>query len=169
MSRVIRISTRSHHEWRDALRSLGRGVERVQSGGALRAVLYRSRSWHRLPESWWSALDRIEGRIDAVVYSYDTPIAVRVILDGDRIWDMHAPTAWVIPDVRVSVTTSRHQNMIAAATGAFRMQNPAELVGLFCSGSEVAEIAVALWPEWTGTINSLVSAAERLAGEGVKS
>lgn len=41
---------------------------------------------------------------DFVVYSYATPIA----------W--HVGGAWIIPEVRYTVTTSRHQSLVRRAT-----------------------------------------------------
>lgn len=59
----------------------------------------------RLPEPWRSKF--VTRAFDAyVVLSYDTPIAW---------WD--ATTGWVIPDVKYSPTTSRHQSIVRLAVG----------------------------------------------------
>lgn len=59
----------------------------------------------RLPQQW---RDRFPSRVSEcyVVYSYRTPIAW---------WD--ATTGWVIPDVKYSPTTSRHQSIVRLAVG----------------------------------------------------
>ena len=166
MSKVVRIGTRSAVEWRNALARLGRGTQEVRSSGALRAELVgHHETWHGLPDAWADTLNRLGGRIDAVVYSYHAPIAVRVILDGGRIWDDSAPTAWVMPGFSWSVTTSRHQNLIEKATGALRTRNAADVVGVFCGSPAVAETAVALWPEWSGSVDELIITAQKLAEE----
>ena len=48
---------------------------------------------------------RDEHGIDYVVYSYGTPIAYRAELSGQ----------WIVPDVKHSVTTSKHQGTIRYA------------------------------------------------------
>lgn len=61
----------------------------------------------RLPERWRSKfLAAISATGTYVVLSYDTPIAW---------WD--ATTGWVIPDVKYSPTTSRHQSIVRLAVG----------------------------------------------------
>lgn len=61
----------------------------------------------RLPEPWRSKfLAAISASGTYVVLSYDTPIAW---------WD--ATTGWVIPDVKYSPTTSRHQSNVRLAVG----------------------------------------------------
>ena len=61
----------------------------------------------RLPEPWRSKfLAAISATGTYVVLSYDTPIAW---------WD--ATTGWVIPDVKYSPTTSRHQSNVRLAVG----------------------------------------------------
>lgn len=61
----------------------------------------------RLPEPWRSKfLAAISASGTYVVLSYDTPIAW---------WD--ATTGWVIPDVKYSPTTSRHQSIVRLAVG----------------------------------------------------
>lgn len=50
--------------------------------------------------------DRVRvGAVGYVVYSYGTPIA----------WHDDALNEWVIPDVKYSSTTSRHQNVVKGA------------------------------------------------------
>lgn len=58
-----------------------------------------------LPEPWKSKFVT-RAKEAYVVYSYNTPIAW---------WD--AATGWVIPDVKYSPTTSRHQSIVRLAVG----------------------------------------------------
>ncbi|MFM9442570.1 hypothetical protein [Streptomyces acidiscabies] len=88
--------------------------------GALSATDRRSYCVGRLPE-WWadryrSAADA--GRITYQVYSYSTPIA----------WVLDDDTA-VMPQVRYSATTSRHQGLLYALDlqpGCFPQDRPHE-------------------------------------------
>lgn len=57
----------------------------------------------RLPEPWREQF-YCRSRGDYVVYSYNTPIA----------W-WTPETGWVIPDVKYSPTTSRHQSIVRLA------------------------------------------------------
>lgn len=59
-----------------------------------------------LPSEWRTEFrDAFDaGSVEYVVVSYGTPIAWRV-LDG----------SWIIPDVKYSSTTSRHQNIVKGA------------------------------------------------------
>lgn len=60
-----------------------------------------------LPREYSDELaERVQlGAVGYVVYSYGTPIA----------WRDDAREHWVIPDVKYSSTTSRHQNIVKAA------------------------------------------------------
>lgn len=60
----------------------------------------------RLPRDHANAImiDYLSGQLDYIVYSYGTPIA----------WH-RADTGWTVPDVRYSVTTSRHQGVVRQA------------------------------------------------------
>lgn len=62
----------------------------------------------RLPEDWRQVFK--EDSPDYVVYSYATPIAWHVPDDGDD-----GGARWVIPDVKYSPTTTRHQNLVRTA------------------------------------------------------
>lgn len=53
----------------------------------------------------WAAVLRSES-VDYVVWDYATPIA----------WHVAGQADWVIPDVRYSKTTTRHQNLMRVAT-----------------------------------------------------
>lgn len=66
---------------------------------------------------------RKESRLEYVVYSYNTPIAYRMYTgraknpvyasNGKRVgWSDYV---WVVPDVRYSVTTSKHQGKVRTA------------------------------------------------------
>lgn len=62
----------------------------------------------QLPREWADGLqDAIhDGRVLYIVWSYETPIAwfVRSAINAQR-------SGWVMPDVRYSVTTSKHQSV----------------------------------------------------------
>ena len=60
----------------------------------------------RLPADHSTALmdSVVTGTVDYIVYSYGTPIA----------WH-RTDTGWAVPDVRYSVTTSRHQGVVRLA------------------------------------------------------
>lgn len=60
----------------------------------------------QLPEEWRQVFK--SQNVDYVVFSYATPIAWHVTGLGE--WN-----GWVIPDVRYSVTTSRHQGFARVA------------------------------------------------------
>jgi len=59
---------------------------------------------------------------DYVIYSYDTPIAWHVPNDGDD-----GGERWVVPEVRYSPTTSRHQNLVRTAL-IFNQTEPLEFI-----------------------------------------
>jgi hypothetical protein len=71
--------------------------------GALRAEWTRSVTGGQLPTEHWQRLhaDLRDGESAYVVYSYSTPIA----------WFTHA-WGWRVPQVRYSVTTSKHQGRL---------------------------------------------------------
>jgi len=72
--------------------------------GTADAAWMFARGYGRLPRDWARTLTARRDVIDYVIYSYATPIA----------WhDKEA--GWVVPDVRYSVTTSRHQGTVRAA------------------------------------------------------
>lgn len=58
-----------------------------------------------LPAEYAASLKGLRHRVTYTVYSYDTPIAWYVQDAG-----------WVVPDVRYSVTTGRHQSAVRMAT-----------------------------------------------------
>ena len=64
---------------------------------------WRSGSWGWLPKEWQDAF--YDDDPDYVVYSYDTPIA----------W--HGNRGWIVPPVKYSVTTTRHQSLTRGALG----------------------------------------------------
>lgn len=87
----------------DAIRS----ANDFQTHGALRGETVSDARWIGtgiLPTSDRETLRTFGRLVDFVVYSYDTPIAYRVTVDGDSYW--------VVPDVRYSVTTSKHQGTV---------------------------------------------------------
>ncbi len=66
----------------------------------------------RLPESFRQHLNNQEDAIDHIVYSYNTPIAWREAHHDTESNDI--VHRWVMPKVKYSNTTSRHQNMLSA-------------------------------------------------------
>lgn len=73
----------------------------------------------RLPEPWRTLLNRhnTAGQIAYVVLSYATPIAW-VLVDGTH----------VIPDVKYSVTTSRHQSLVRSALAGNGIRTQADVL-----------------------------------------
>lgn len=72
--------------------------------GALRGRTVNGTEWIGfgiLPEEWKDAF-RVKG-LEYVIYSYETPIAWRT--NG----------SWVVPNVKYSVTTSKHQGKVRTA------------------------------------------------------
>lgn len=76
-----------------------RYAEDFDTSGALKGRAGRAQSFGQLPRVYWDTAELA----DYVVYSYATPIA------------FHAQGVWHIPDVKYSVTTSKHQSKIRAA------------------------------------------------------
>lgn len=76
------------------------------TSGALRGGAPTSLDCGRLPGDHVSQLmgDLLTGHVDYIVHSYGTPIA----------WH-RVDTGWTVPDVRYSVTTSRHQGVVRRA------------------------------------------------------
>lgn len=102
--RTKKLTTRSMWtEFRDCLSELRPFVTHGAFKGVARPNRERSGiTYGQLPRQYW---DDVTGA-DYVVYSYLTPIA----------W--HMPNGqWVMPDVRYSVTTSKHQSKIRTAIG----------------------------------------------------
>lgn len=67
-----------------------------------------------LPEHYWQQLVADSPQVDYIVWSYGTPVAWHV---ADPEADMANGYGgfWEVPDVRYSVTTSKHQDKIRAA------------------------------------------------------
>lgn len=85
----------------------------------------------RLDEEWRDVL--FTDSPDYIVYSYATPIAWHVPDDGDD-----GGERWVIPDVRYSSTTTRHQNIVRTAL-VFNSTNPLETLSEAKTGRSRAE------------------------------
>ena len=69
----------------------------------------------QLPDEWRAQWREDKGEIDYVIYSYQTPIAWRI---RDTWYGNGGQThshRWIVPDVRYSVTTSKHQNNVRTA------------------------------------------------------
>lgn len=64
-----------------------------------------------MPEPYRSEMN--ESVVTYVVYSYRTPIAYRRIADWNR--NGTANYEWIVPDVRYSMTTSKHQGRVRPA------------------------------------------------------
>lgn len=62
-----------------------------------------------LVEALRTDMDRVSGQA-YVVFSYDTPIAWNYDVDG-----VTEEFTWVVPDVKYSVTTTNHQNVVRVA------------------------------------------------------
>lgn len=101
--------------WQQAVSQVQYHGGRVSSYGALYVTSeYEGRG--ELSFFWddflWQACRK--EMVDAIVYSYSTPIAFCV--EG----------RWVMPAARYSKTTSRHQNLIHAATGCDKTDSISE-------------------------------------------
>lgn len=83
--------------------------EPFNANGTLRGLDFAPLDTGRLPEPWRTEYRENIDRIVYVVRSYATPIAW-VLNDGDG--------SEVIPPVRYSVSTSRHQSRLYHAWGA---------------------------------------------------
>lgn len=100
----------SWNETRGALyRAIMAGAE--FDSGALRGRVRRQftpTQVGRLATEWALVLGQDEP--DYVLYSYNTPIAWHVPDDGDD-----GGERWVVPEVKYSTTTSRHQTIVRTA------------------------------------------------------
>lgn len=69
----------------------------------------------RLPDEWRAKWHEDKGEIDYAIWSYGTPIAWRVtdmwLGNLGQCYSSH----WVMPDVKYSVTTSKHQGKVRTA------------------------------------------------------
>lgn len=101
--------------WQQAIAQVQNYGGRVSSYGALFVTSeYEGRG--QLPYQWdeflWRAVRK--EMVEAIVYSYSTPIAFCV--EG----------RWVMPAAQYSRTTTRHQNLIHAATGCDKTDSISE-------------------------------------------
>lgn len=64
----------------------------------------------QLPPEWRDALH--SAQVDYVVWDYGTPIA----------WHVLNVAEWIIPEVRYSKTSTRHQNLLRTACGVVAEQ-----------------------------------------------
>ena len=92
------VSARRWWEMRDAI---GSGEQFRNSTKSVTGHKGPAWTMHRLPGKFHESA----ASADYTVRSYGTPIAWRI--DG----------VWVVPDVRYSVTTSRHQSLVRVAVG----------------------------------------------------
>lgn len=99
-TRKLKVSS----SWMDYRDTLVGDPQDFFAGANLRGVKF---GWGRgrLPELYREAFMDSIADIEYTIYSYSTPIAWRI--DG----------VWIIPDVKYSVTTTRHQNKIRVAIG----------------------------------------------------
>jgi hypothetical protein len=61
----------------------------------------------RLPDEWRAVWHNDKDNTVYAIWSYLTPIAWRTYRNGRAVW--------IIPDVRYSVTTTKHQNKVRVA------------------------------------------------------
>jgi hypothetical protein len=141
------------HAWADGLGLLAEGdIDGIRTSGALSAARCGGRvaSLGRLHGTrWGQAIDAVEP--DAVVTSYDTPIAVLV------------RGRWFMPEVKHSTTTCSHQSKVRRATNAIMVQDADTMLALV-AGGPVAETAWVLIGDGMAPTAALAAAA---ALEGV--
>jgi hypothetical protein len=158
MSTTTRLTTR-HDEgnlprWSYALSNLGTTTNKVNTSGALTAEALRG--WApRYGQLGTELADELAGLVradlvDAVVYSYGTPIALRIA------------GTWVLPRAAYSRTTTCHQSLICKAL-AIEPTPAGELLaaGLQLAG-RAARVATVLVADWNGTPDELADAARAL-------
>jgi len=93
-------NTTERHNLRTAHDAIARRVD-FKCNGTLEGILGASRGMGRLPEHWHARfLTAMDASDRYFVYSYNTPIA----------W--FANGQWFVPEVKYSVTTSRHQTTV---------------------------------------------------------
>lgn len=107
MTTAVKLTTStSHVRFADVLRNR----QDFKTGGSLTGERGSDRGFGgSLPQAFLSAVRSAE----YVVYSYTTPIA----------W-LNADGTWTVPDVKYSVTTSRHQSKIRSAVKTLEDQSP---------------------------------------------
>lgn len=90
------------------LQDVIRGRERFETNGAMRGAVNTSPYPYtgQLPQSWAQRL--LDHNVSYIVWSYSTPIAW---YDDER--------GWYVPDVKYSVTTSKHQNIVRASVPGY--------------------------------------------------
>lgn len=97
---------------RDSLR--GRALRNSEAP----AAAYVDRG--RLPDSEWNVLS--DSVVSYVIYSYGTPIAYRRVAEwgpgGQPVYE------WVAPEVRYSVTTTKHQGKVCTALSRIETYSP---------------------------------------------
>lgn len=114
---VVKLRQRGGRGWKETTGEIYRHIMQGREfvSGAMKATQFTNRNFQydytragELPTVWREVL-RVD-RPDYVVTSYETPIAWHVANDGDG-----DDERWVIPDVRYSATTTRHQNLVRTA------------------------------------------------------
>jgi hypothetical protein len=99
-----------------------------------------------LPEEWQERLRATS--VDYVVYSYATPIAWHDAYTGE----------WIVPDVKYSTTTSKHQGKIRSAVNSMRNSFDEE-DGLHRDGSHRTRAA---WTEPIDETEALIAETRAL-------
>jgi len=79
---------------------------------------------------------------DYIVYSYETPIAWHVQTLQNRDETGHPHGKWMLPDVRYSATTSRHQQAIALALDGYPFRSTDVHPQLVCVFQSVTAPAI---------------------------
>ena len=119
MGDVIKLNQYGKGGWQETRGRMYRAIlagEEFKSG-AMSATTQSSEVSHYglgiLPPPWREVI--IKDHPDYVVWSYQTPIAwhyTETVPQGSGERERHI---WVIPDVRYSATTSRHQGLVRSA------------------------------------------------------
>ena len=159
-TKTLRLSGHApDREWAAALGKLGLEYNEVRNHGSLSVLYSRGCEPHlrgREPK-WNDAMGINRGRLNAVAYSYDAPIAVRL------------GTQWLVFDFayRHSVTTSRHTNKILRSTNAIVVKRPEQLAFYDVEDQKLAETASVLWLDGMDPAEAL-AAARLLTAEETK-
>lgn len=122
-SNVVQLHQYGRGGWQE---TRGAIYKAIMAGQEFESGAMNARRWGyfkaELPMEWWKVLK--QDQPDYVVYSYQTPIAWHVPDDGDD----GDTERWVVPDVKYSRTTTRHQNLVLTAL-VFNQTEPITTLG----------------------------------------